>query len=77
MDRMIAGEIGQQGLRGMDRLQEGSDEERSPSAAQPYNVESTVGTLGSNSKVHFVIIDLREELVVYINGSSYIRREVE
>ena len=28
-------------------------------------------------KVHVVVTDLREELVAYVNGSPYLRRELE
>ena len=37
----------------------------------------SLGAGGSDSKVHVVITDVREELMVYINGTAYTRRELE
>jgi hypothetical protein len=37
----------------------------------------SLGAKLSDAKVHVIITDLREELMVYINGTAYTRRELE
>ena len=55
---------------------------RKHTAAQPAKLQMhcrLLSELGARpgGKVHVVVTDLREELVAYVNGSPYLRRELE